>query len=699
MKKLASAVLSAVMVFISVFSFEAGAYAQSYEDKLIAKGFPKTYVKALCELHAKYPNWIFEPLKVNIDWQTAVNGERSGHSKQLIEKTSSTKEEMYCTCSKCTSNGKPIVREGGSWVAASETAVKYYMDPRNWLDEKHIFQFESVLYDGTQTKSGVEAILGGTWMADSLIKYKTTAGKDKTYNDKTKYSDALMTAANDSGMSAYYLAAKIRQENGSTTASTTAVCGTKAPFQGIYNYYNIGAYSGGMDALEWAAGYLRTNKETTLYSEYDSKTKKPKGDETKLGSSQYMSWRANKGDYIYVRLYDSSTRKEGKSGYVAVDDVRTTYTGDTSTGWGRPWSNPYKSIYYGAKYISRSFKSQYTNYLQKFNVSPSSDYLYSNEYMKNVKGAVDEAVSTYNGYKKANILGITKKFYIPVYENMPVMLEDNPLEFVSNTEDSVTFSWTEADSAKGYEVQLFQDEKWVTVQTVTDTTATVAGLKNCKRFKFRVRYFKGSSKKREFFGTSLEETFATKPAQVEQLFAEPTNTTVTLTWTPITSASGYYIYMYDAAAKKYKLCAKAAGTDKISKKIKNLKSSTKYKFKVCAYKKAGGKIYKGTRSSAVSVKTKSYTVKIRSAESTKSKRITVKWKKITGADGYEVMWSTTKDFSSNFLSEYVGADKKSKTIKTSKSNTNYYVRVRAYKLKNGGKKYYKWSKKIKVKTM
>ncbi|MCD7796287.1 MAG: hypothetical protein LUG95_01290 [Clostridiales bacterium] len=57
---------------------------------------------------------------------------------------------MYCSCSSCYVNSSYAVQEGSSWVSASETAVKYYMDPRNWLDEKHIFQFESTSYDGTQ---------------------------------------------------------------------------------------------------------------------------------------------------------------------------------------------------------------------------------------------------------------------------------------------------------------------------------------------------------------------------------------------------------------------------------------------------------------------------------------------------------------------------------------------------------------------
>ena len=47
-----------------------------------------------------------------------------------------------------------------------------------------------------------------------------------------------MKAAQDFGLNAYYIAAKIRQENGGATASATAVNGSTSPFQGIYNYFN-----------------------------------------------------------------------------------------------------------------------------------------------------------------------------------------------------------------------------------------------------------------------------------------------------------------------------------------------------------------------------------------------------------------------------------------------------------------------------
>jgi len=712
MKKILSLIMSFAIIITAIApasSYVISAEASDYAAKLRSKGFPESYINDLTELHKKYPNWIFEPLKTKIKWKTAVEGERSRHSQQLIEKNSHTDSSMYCKCSSCYKNGNYVIKEYPNWVSASEKAVEYYMDPRNWLNEKYIFQFESTKYDGTQTKAGVESILDGTWMHNSLITYKTTSGSTKTYNNTTKYSDLIMKAANDSGMSAYYLASKIKQENGGATAKASAVCGTVSPFQGIYNYYNIGAYTGASDGLAWAAGYLKANKKTTLYSSYDSKKGAGTGTKTTVNSGQYMTWRANKGNYYYVRLYNEGNGySEGKSGYIPKSAVRTTYIGDTSTGWGRPWTNPYKSIYYGAKYIAKNFSTQTSGYLQKFNVSPESDYLYTHEYMANVAAAAAESLTTYNAYKNANILGITKKFSIPVFENMP---NDDPqpaasvsasvskvggLKVSSYSNKSVNLAWSKVSGASGYQIQVYRSSKWTNYANTSSTSKSVTGLSDCAVYKFRVRAYKKSNSKTIYGPYSSEITQITKANKLSKFKGSSTNDSITLSWSKHARASGYRIYKYDSKSKTYKKYKDVKGT---SLKISKLKGNTTYKFKIAAYRTSGSKTVIGTQSKVLSVKTKNKQVNLKSAKSNSKKRITVKWSKVSSVTGYEVMWSTSSNFKKNFLSNYVkGASKTSTTLKTAQSKKTYYVRVRAYKTVKGKKQYYSWSKTIKLKV-
>ncbi len=88
-------------------------------------------------------------------------------------------------------------------------------------------------------------------------------------------------------------------------------------------------------------------------------------------------------------------------------------------------------------------------------------------------------------------------------------------------------------------------------------------------------------------------------------------------------------------------------------------------------------------------------VKNISVKNKKGKKVFLSWKKVTGAKGYQIQYSTSKRFKKYKSRNTV---KKKYTIKKLKKKT-YYVRVRAYKKSSGKKIYGKWSKvkKIKIK--
>lgn len=705
MKKI-TALLMCIVITASTFVLcpigNIDAQAASYANTLRNQGFPETYINSIVELHNKYPNWIFKPFITGLEWDKAVDGERSRHSKQLIEKYSGNSTSMYCNCSSCYKNGKYVIQEASNWVSASRQAVEYYMDPRNFLNEKGIFQFESTDYNGTQSQEGVEAILKGTWMENAVISYKNTAGRDTTLASKVTYSKAIMNAANASGMSAYYLASKIRQENGRATASATAVKGTASPFQGIYNYYNIGAYTGAMDGLDWAAGFLRTNKNTTMYSTYSSEDNKVGGTKTALSTNQYMTWRANAGDYFFVRLYNVNTRQEGASGYVAKSDIRTTYIGgSTSPGWGRPWYTPYLSIYYGAKYIAQGYKTQNTGYLQKFNVNPESSEMFGHEYMANVAAAAAESATTYQAYKDADILNITKTFYIPVFSKMPNdSIELDKVTGLTSTgadSASVTLKWNEVDGAQAYQVDVYRGGKWTNFGTTTSTSIRVNGLSQLCIYNFRVRAYRdycGAT----YYGDYSDTIKRGARGKIKNFAGTATSTTaVKLSWSKHSKATGYRIYKYNDTKKAYEFYKQVdAGTTSLN--VTGLKANTNYKFKMYGFRDYCGVRYTTFATDPITVKTTPTTVTLNSAVSSSAKKITVKWTKLpVSCTGYQVMWSTSSSFSSNYVTTKVsGRNTVSKVITTAQSKKYYYVRVRAYKTANGKTTYYPWSKTIKV---
>lgn len=69
------------------------------------------------------------------------------------------------------------------------------------------------------------------------------------------------------------------------------------------------------------------------------------------------------------------------------------------------------------------------------------------------------------------------------------------------------------------------------------------------------------------------------------------------------------------------------------------------------------------------------------------KQVTVKWKKVSGAKGYQIRYADNKNFNS-YKSVSVSSSTLSKTIKSLSTGKNYYFKVRAYKLDEDGNRVY-----------
>lgn len=572
---------------------------ETYEESLIRQGFPKSYVEDLVELHKKYPQWEFVPMITGLDWQKSIDGERSSHKQQLIENT--VQSSFKCSCSSC--EGK--VQESPNWVSASEEAVKYYMDPRNFLNEQDIFQFESTAYDGNYTKEGVEEILKNTWMYKSKITYLNTVGDTKTFKldgVEITYSDAILKAAKDSGMSAYYLASKMVQEVGSTSSSNVGgASGKNSPFNGIYNYYNIGAYTGVRDGLEWANGFMKSAKSTAMYKSADTTSSKV----VTVPSNTELYYISTSGDFYRVKAVVSGTTY---SGYIKKSNV------SAYTSYGRPWTNPYKTIYYGAQYIFDSFgDTQFTGYLQKFNVNPESETLYGHEYMANIRAAMFESQKTYNAYVSANIISNKKVFSIPVFKNMPgadMTREDyfkasKPTVTVpSYNSTSITLEWTSIDNAEYYQIYKYngETEKYERLKTTASTSYTDSSLSKGDLPKYKVRaYYTNEDGEKVYSAYSAVFYASVAPSTPSELtLVSKSDDAVKIKWSGV-DCTGYLVYRYDALSGKYE---KIGSTTATSYTDSTVDSGTAYKYKIRAYKKTDSRtFYSSSYSSVLSVTT------------------------------------------------------------------------------------------------
>ncbi|MFV0341683.1 MAG: SH3 domain-containing protein [Anaerocolumna sp.] len=304
-----------------------------FENYLTSQGFPESYKPYLRTLHKTYPNWVFEAYHTGIDWNTAIARE-SVLGINLITNGKSVEWKSLEKGAYDWSTDKFIAFDGQTWVTPSTQGLMYFMDPRNFLTEKGIFQFETLTYKGQyQNASGVENILYNTPFYNKSFTYKNDAGATIT----STFGDAFLAAATYSGVSPYHLATRSKQEvvTGTTTASSS-VSGTFAGYEGYYNFYNIGAYHS-----------------------------------------------TSPGGAIANAL------KYAKNG-TSNATLNATYL--------IPWDNPYDAIVGGGYIIGVNYikRGQDTIYLQKFNMTSNSTF--SHQYMANIEAPNAEAAKTYTAY-------------------------------------------------------------------------------------------------------------------------------------------------------------------------------------------------------------------------------------------------------------------------------------------------------------
>lgn len=192
------------------------------------------YNALIQNLQSKHPNWNFTILETGLDWNDVIKNETvASHGRNLIYYTNNGN----WVCSTC---GNKLY-DTGKWKCASETTVAYYMDPRNWLNDSNIFQFENLGYNGEiQNIDGVNKILSTVgWTKGNIITYTKTDGSAGTINKS--YAQVIMEAARDAGISPYHLAARIKQEQGANSYASSTGCGTYGGYIGYYNFLNIQA--------------------------------------------------------------------------------------------------------------------------------------------------------------------------------------------------------------------------------------------------------------------------------------------------------------------------------------------------------------------------------------------------------------------------------------------------------------------------
>lgn len=204
----------------------------NFENQLLS--FPESYRDKLRLLHELHSNWTFIPVLTGLNWEEAVAGESRCGTSYI-----STSNPAYIDTS-CTSAYPPT----SSWKPASNTAVAHYMDPRNFLEERYIFQFERVSYN-INLNTVYPSLIHETLKNASFYTYHT--------NNGLSFKDTLYSAGGEAGVSPTFLSARLKQELGTGTILYNLYSGTytfindsdqavpvSAGTTGYYNFFNYG---------------------------------------------------------------------------------------------------------------------------------------------------------------------------------------------------------------------------------------------------------------------------------------------------------------------------------------------------------------------------------------------------------------------------------------------------------------------------
>ena len=322
-----------------------GEVDNNYRDEFAKAGFPESYFSKLSILKTAHPKWTFKAINTGIDFNYAVSRENTlGNS--LLEVTGGYNNVGYLNTLPGSYNyytDSFKAYDGSTWYAANYDTIAYYMDPRNFLIDMYIFQFEALAYEkDLQTLSVVQKLLSEDYL--------------------NNFANSYITAASESNVSPVYLASLSKQEVGGRSYATTAVNGSAftyngKTYSGIYNPYNIGAYSGTnpvYNGLYWATG----------------------------------------------------------SGYATTSYDRPWTSMDKAIRGGAKWI--------GQNYINIGQNTIYFKKWDVVaNVNSASGNNFEHQYQTNIQAPMIEGNSVYKSYNESKILDSSFVFYIPVYSNMP----------------------------------------------------------------------------------------------------------------------------------------------------------------------------------------------------------------------------------------------------------------------------------------
>lgn len=379
--------LAALMLACLVWSAHLAIRAHritEFREGLCRRGFPTDYAERLAIVKYDHPSWDFSPIFVSdMTWDEVVDTECTpswnlvAHSEWAPpgwEKLGLRNYLPYYA-----ENAKAY--DSGAWYQASREAIAYFMDPRNFLNEADVFQYETLEFDAaSQTREAVENTLAGTFMA-----------KANYDGGEHSFSELLYDVGKRRGISPVFLAGRLTSEQGGGSPQARGTIGDL--LVGLYTNKTerIGS------AVVWGKRFALDGTNTAEVV--------AKGAETYNGHYNFFNIGAF-GDGVFEIKYNA---------------WRESFSKETCERYCGPWTTQARSIEGGAIRIREKYidSHRHTRYFQKFSVLWSSGEYRWKQYMQNIGAPLSESRNTCAAYDRAGLIDSPYRFLIPVYRNMP----------------------------------------------------------------------------------------------------------------------------------------------------------------------------------------------------------------------------------------------------------------------------------------
>ncbi len=411
-------------------------YDANFENDLTVKRFPESYKAGLRELHAMFPNWIFTVHNTGLDFDYVVDNELIG-TRTLVNATSISSYKSTDTGKYDWATSTWPTFDGSAWVAASREVTAAYLDPRNFLYDPYVFQFEHHTFNANiHSLDGVKEMVKGTFL-DSTVNTEGITNINQNINNGVVYPGIEIVPWDPNTV-------------------VIPILMNRKDDDLVYGFTSVNGPYGNIEQLGPAAGVPIQNNQGII-SNNNIQANTPDGNYTENMESFPFTYMP-KGTYSYAELIFDACRQvncnpyvivsmilqeQGKNGSDSVSGNNAKFKGyynygninafkssdlsaienglkyaSTEGSYNRPWNSKEKGIYGLCDFYANSYikTGQDTFYLKKWNVQ--GDSLFKHQYMTNVAGAGAEGQILGNAYDEI-MLQMPHEFKIPVYNNMP----------------------------------------------------------------------------------------------------------------------------------------------------------------------------------------------------------------------------------------------------------------------------------------